>query len=540
MIGADAVVRALKQLEVTHVFGIVSIHNMPIFDAINRDGGITIIDCRHELGATHAADGYARVTGKLGIAIASTGPGTTNTVTGLYEAQYASSPVMLITGQAETAFYGKGQGYVHEAEQQLAMLRTVTRRAETCRMAEQIEETVLRVAEDMLSGRKSSGAVEIPIDLQYQEVTPSDMICQPRQVQMTGDIAAAAQLIADSSKRIIVAGGGVTTSGSESVLTALAEQLDAPVFTSHNGRGSIPEDHELCVGNLWQSRYLQRDISDADLTIAVGTRFQVGVGGGAATMKPPGKLLHIDIDAGVINLVHKADAAITGDLSEVLPALRDAINPEPADAAFVDKVKASAANMKQVLRDRIGPDYEGIMETIRAQLPRDGAIIRDTTVPAYNFANQLLPVYEPRTFIGPNSAAIGPGLPLAVGATVGTGEKTVVIHGDGGFMLHATELATAAQYQLPMVVCVFNDGGYGVLRGLQSRQFEGRVAETDLGYVDFASFAESMGVRGYTVETLDEFNAAFTDAMSAEGPALLNIDMRKLTPMQGSMLPADN
>jgi acetolactate synthase-1/2/3 large subunit len=186
----------------------------------------------------------------------------------------------------------------------------------------------------------------------------------------------------------------------------------------------------------------------------------------------------------------------------------------------------------------LGPDYEGILDAIRELAPRDTLIVRDTTVPAYNFVNQLLPIYGPRTFIGPNSAAIGPGLPLAVGAAAGTGKKTVVVHGDGGFMFHATELATAAQYQLPMVICVFNDGGYGVLRGLQSQQFEGRYSDTDLGVVDFAGLAESMGVTGVGVETLTEFKAAFGSAMDREGPTLLNIDMRKLIPMQGSILPA--
>ena len=172
MIGADAVVRAIKNLGTDHVFGIISIHNMPIFDAINRDGSIKIVDCRHEAAATHAVDGYARATGKIGIAIASTGPGTTNAVTGLYEAQYASSPVLLITGQAETAFYGKAQGYVHEAEQQIPMLKTVTRQAVSISKAQDIETTILDVGAKISQGRPSSGAVEIPIDLQYATVAP--------------------------------------------------------------------------------------------------------------------------------------------------------------------------------------------------------------------------------------------------------------------------------------------------------------------------------------------------------------------------------
>ena len=539
MIGADAVVRALNKMGVTHVFGIISIHNMPIFDAITRDGSIRIIDCRHEMAATHAADGYARATGKIGVAIASTGPGTTNTVTGLYEASYASSPVLLITGQAETGFYGKAQGYVHEAEAQLPMLQTVTRRAESIRLAAQIEATILSVASDITSGRPSSGAVEIPIDLQYARVEPAAAELRPVQPELTGDLDAAARLISESRKRIIIAGGGATCGGAAERITRLAEKLRAPVFMTPNGRGALPETHELVIGNLYASRQLHSDMTDADLTIAIGTRFQAGVGGANAALTPPGKLLHIDIDAAVIGRVHKTDVAIVADANDALMGIDAAINPEPADEAFVARVLASSRRLRETLVKRLGPDYAGIMTTIREVAPDDALIVRDTTVPAYNFVNQLLPILAPRTFIGPASAAIGPGLPLAVGAAAGSGRKTIVIHGDGGFMLHATELATAAQYRLPMVICVFDDGGYGVLRGLQSRQFDGRYCDTDLGVTDFAMMAESMGVTGVTVASLSDFQRAFRNAVNADEPVLLHIDMRKLEPMQGSLPPRD-
>ena len=165
--GADLIADALAQLEVEHVFAIVSIHNMPILDAINRLGKTQIIDVRHEQAGTHAADGYARASGKLGVMIASTGPGTSNTVTGLYEAQYGSSRVLVITGQAETAFYGKGLSYVHEAENQVPMLASVCRRVESPRHVDQLGNAFNAVVNDMFTGRGAPGALEIPIDLQY-------------------------------------------------------------------------------------------------------------------------------------------------------------------------------------------------------------------------------------------------------------------------------------------------------------------------------------------------------------------------------------
>src|SRR5512135_3254553 len=165
--GGEAVYETLRALGVDHVFGIVSVHNIPIYDAILRGGGITPISVRHEQGALHAADGYSRATGKLGVAIVSTGPGTTNGMTGLFEAAFASSRVLMITGQIDSTFYGKGKGFLHEAENQLPMLRTVTGQAESVRRTEHISETLVRVASGIMTGRPRPGAIEIPVDFQY-------------------------------------------------------------------------------------------------------------------------------------------------------------------------------------------------------------------------------------------------------------------------------------------------------------------------------------------------------------------------------------
>ncbi|MDH3643169.1 MAG: thiamine pyrophosphate-binding protein, partial [Gammaproteobacteria bacterium] len=242
--GADLIAHGLVDLGVEQVFGIVSIHNMPLFDAINRLGKTRIIDVRHEQAGTHAADGYARATGRMGVMIASTGPGTANTVSGLYEAQYASSKVLLITGQAETAFYGKGLGYVHEAESQVPMLRTVCRRVESPRHVNQLASALSAVVQDMHTGRGAPGALEIPIDLQYAAVEKVRVAALETpefapDEQMTAKIA---ERIRGTRRRVIVAGGGVIAGEGSAALMRLAEQLDAPVITSVDGRGAIPED----------------------------------------------------------------------------------------------------------------------------------------------------------------------------------------------------------------------------------------------------------------------------------------------------------
>src|SRR5439155_13233903 len=176
MTGGEAVAATLEALGVAHVFGIVSVHNIPIYDVIATRGAITTVSVRHEQAAVHAADGYARATGRLGVAIASTGPGTANAMGGLFEASFASSPVLLITGQVESRYYGQGRGFLHEAENQTDMLRSVTRRTESVRSTEEIPDALARVARDCLTGRRRPGAVEIPVDLQYRvaEVTIPD------------------------------------------------------------------------------------------------------------------------------------------------------------------------------------------------------------------------------------------------------------------------------------------------------------------------------------------------------------------------------
>jgi acetolactate synthase I/II/III large subunit len=537
--GADLIARGLAQMGVRHVFGIVSIHNMPLFDAINRLGETQIIDVRHEQAGTHAADGYARATGRMGVMIASTGPGTSNCVTGLYEAQYASSRVLLITGQAETAFYGKGVGYVHEAEAQVSMLRAVCRRVESPRHVGQLAMALTAVVADIHTGRAAPGALEIPIDLQYAEVDPATF-APPEVPEFAPDPKTVSQIVErllQARRRVIVVGGGVVAAGGAEALQRLAETLDAPVITSVDGRGALPEDHRLCIGNFYSSAGIYQAIRDADLTLAVGTRFAVGVDGQGARFKPPGSLIQIDIDPAVIGRTHRAEIGLAADARLALEALNgELVDVSGNDAQFNQTVLEARDGVRLAMRRRLGDDYGRIMDLMREKLPANGLFVRDQTIAAYNFGNQLFPIYQPRTSMNPASGAIGPGFPLALGAAVATGEQTLLVHGDGGFMFHATELATCAQYQLPLVICVFNDSGYGVLRWLQDTRF-GRINETDLGKVDFAKMADSMGVPGRRVGSVAEFGEALDAGMAAPGPYLIDVDMERFAPMEISVMP---
>jgi acetolactate synthase I/II/III large subunit len=531
MTGGEAVAAALEMLGVRHVFGIVSVHNLPIYDAIARRGTITAIGVRHEQAAAHAADGYARVTGELGVVIASTGPGTTNTMTGLFEASFASSPVLLVTGQVDSGYLGKAKGVLHEAEHQRLMLSSLCRRVETVRRTEDIGRAVITVAEDIRAGRPQPGAVEIPIDQQYRraEVTMPSRRTAAAYLPDANDLSKVADALAAATRPVLWAGGGVVSAGAGPALVALAERLRAPVVTTIEGRGSIPEDHPLCLGALTTSPPVEDVVSGADLVLAVGTRFQ-----GSSTrnwrLSFGGTLAHLDADPAVIGRNYPTALPVVGDARIGLELLLESVGEVSTDPGHAEKARA-AASARCDARAGVGADHCQIMDAIRRHAPRESVIVRDATVPAYVWGDRLLPILRPRTSIRPASAAIGPGLPLALGAAAGSGHPAVLIAGDGGFMLHVGELTTAVQHALPVVICLFNDRGYGVLRGIEARQFEGRNFGVDLTTPDFPALAASMGVQATRVADPVEFEARFREAIASGRPALLDIDLLALSPL---------
>jgi acetolactate synthase-1/2/3 large subunit len=530
--GGQAVHDALVKLGVTHVFGIPSVHNLPTFDAILNGGKITPIITRHEQAAVHAADGYARASGKLGVALCSTGPGTTNTVTGIYEAGFASSPVLVLTGQNESTDYGKGRAAGHEHENQLPMLQTVARAVGSPKYTKDLAPTVFRVAADIMNGRPQPGAIEMPIDIQYgtTDVPVGEPIVvhlvAPNQAVIDDTVA----LLGETRRRVIIAGGGVISGGASEAVQELAEKLNAPVFVSGNGRGAIPDDHELAMGTIFNRQPTRQVLQDTDVVIAIGTRLRGTI---ATWGSLPGKLVHIDVDPQVHGLVAQADISVIADAKEATRALLNAMNAEPGDGDFLSRLQGVRKEQESNTRERIGSDMAGIMDHIRAGMDRDSVFVRDMTMPAYAWGNEWFPILAPHTTMNPNSGAIGPGLPLANGAAVASGKKTVVIHGDGGVMVHIGELSTAAQHQIPIVLIVFTDGGYGVLRGIQGQMFEGRNIGVDLATPNFATLARGMGVSGEQVKGFEAFKSAFDRAMSVPGPYVIDVDLRTLEAMKG-------
>ncbi|WP_051265651.1 thiamine pyrophosphate-binding protein [Nakamurella lactea] len=530
--GGDAVVAALRALQVDVVFGVASIHNLPILDAIARGGEIRVINVRHEQAAVHAADGFSRVTGRLGVAITSTGPGAANSMGGLFEAGFASSRVLMLTGQVESRFYGQGKAFLHEAEHQLPMLATITRQAWSVRRGADIIETVVAAGRAAQAGRPAPTAVEIPVDLQYAVAERLVAECPPI-VATTPDperVQAAADLLSVAQRPLIWAGGGVNHAGAAAVLRKFAERWSIPVVTSTAGRGSLPEDHPLCLGSLITDEPLREVVASADVVLAVGTHFQMYTTG-FWQLPLTDRLIHLDADPTVIGRTYPAEVSLVADARLGLAAIADTVAETRAEPGWLTLAQKAAHAARDSALERLGPDHRGILDSVRRHLPRDGVVVRDATVPAYAWGDRLLPIYVDRTSLNPVSAAIGPGLPLAVGAAVGTGRRTFVMHGDGGIMLSIGELATIAQFDLPITVCVFNDRGYGILRGIQSATFGGAQNDVDLATPDFTMLGTAMGLPSRYVDSVETFDAAFAESVHQPGPMLIEIDLTKLQPM---------
>ncbi|MEE3256867.1 MAG: thiamine pyrophosphate-binding protein, partial [Actinomycetota bacterium] len=516
--GGQAVAETLASIGVTRVFGIVSVHNLPIYDALSLHPNIEVTNVRHEQAAAHAADAYSRVTGSLGVILTSTGPGAVNALPGIYEAAFVSSQLLMITGQIETRFRGKAKGFLHEFEKQPDMLRSVCRAVASVQYTEDISKDIAGVVDDIRRGRPQPGAVEIPIDLQYRTAEVR-IVGSPETQRLTPDdslLDQAAELLQRSERPVIWAGGGVNISGAATELTALAERIGAPVTTTIEGRGSIPEDHELSLGFRTDRVVGMEIFEEADAVFAVGTRFQ-NYATRVWSLPMPENLIHDDVDPGVIWRNYPAAVAIVGDAKLALQGMLDRIEGGNIDEQFVDRCRKIKAADEQAVNEEIGPDHSQIVSTIRRLLPDECPVVRDSTVPNYTWGNRLLQIVRSRTSIRPAAVAIGPGLPLAMGAAIGSGVHALLVQGDGGLQLSIGELSACAEHQIPVVVLVFNDSGYNILRIIQDNVL-GHKHGTELPRVDFFAVAQGKGVDGVRVPGVDQFEPALERAVGGCGP----------------------
>jgi acetolactate synthase-1/2/3 large subunit len=546
--GGDAVVDVLEQAGVEVVFGIPSVHNLPIYDAIRRRGTIRAITVRHEQGAAGAADGYARVTGKLGVFITSTGPGAANAMGGLLEALVSGSPVLHLTGQVETEFLDGGRGFIHEVPHQPEMLGSLSKAVHRAETSDAIASVVASAISQALSAPRGPVSVELPIDLQYDEATPVPdaevaRILAPAEVPLPDpvDLSRAIELVQASCRPLVWAGGGVVSSGAEADVAELVHRLGAGLLTSPNGRGVLSEDDPSCIGNLSWDPDVRALCADADVLVAVGTRYQ-GPNTENWKMPLPGTIVQIDVVPERSALNYEATVAVRGDAAAVVRAMLAGLDDERLglEEGWPERVAGAAGAARSRLRHVIGAQ-EGLLDELSTAIGPVVVVVKDATIPAYTWGNRLLPVVRSRAAVMPNGFAIGLGIAHALGAgaaavmAAGTGHAhpVVLMAGDGGVMLAISELATLAAEQLPVVVIVFCDGGYGILRNIQDKQYgedDGRIG-VELGAPDFVALAGALGVGGTRVSTTAEFGKAVREALRGPGPHLVEVDLNAIGPM---------
>ncbi|MFF4829519.1 thiamine pyrophosphate-binding protein [Streptomyces sp. NPDC001312] len=529
--GGDLLVAHLKSLGIDTVFGIVSVHNLPLVEAVDRE--LRFVPVRHEATAVNAADAYGRARGSIGCALTSTGTGAGNAAGSLIEALASGTAVLHVTGQIESAYLGGGRGYIHETKDQLGMLTAVSTYAATVGSTQDAGRLLREASAAALTAPGGPASVEWPIDLQYaaQQDTGEAPTGAAAPVPDPAALAAGGELLASARRPLIWAGGGANTAREE--LLALLEATGAGLFTSNSGRGSVPEDHPLVIGNFATTPAGRALLADADVLVTVGTHFRSNETADYG-LKLPGAHIQIDIDEAALGRVHPARHALHGDASTVLPALTQAA--VRADADWSARVTAVREDVRATLHDSIGPQAT-VCDALAAALPRGAVVARDVTIPSSSWGNRLLPIHDPRANIFPRGGGIGQGLGMGIGAALARPDvPTVVIAGDGGLAVHLGELLTVAQERPRLTLIVFNDGGYGVLRNMQDKYAE-RRSGVDLYTPDFQQLAAACSLAYARIATEADAAPVLDAALGSDGPTLVEVDLDALGPMKNPFTP---
>ncbi|MFB6751227.1 thiamine pyrophosphate-binding protein [Streptomyces sp. NPDC056353] len=531
--GGGLLTAHLKSLGVDTVFGIVSVHNLPLVEAVEADPELRFVPVRHEASAVNAADAYGRARGSIGCALTSTGTGAGNAAGSLIEALSSGTAVLHITGQVESAHFGSGRGFIHETKDQLGMLAAVSAYAATVTSARDAGRVLREASAAALAVPGGPASVEWPIDLQYaaQEDDGETVPLAEPPVPDPSELAAARELLASARRPLIWAGGGANTARDQ--LLALLEATGAGLLTSNSGRGAVPEDHEQVVGNFATTPAGRALLADADVLVTVGTHFRSNETADYG-LRLPGAHIQIDADAAALGRVYPARHGLHGDARTVLPSLTE--TAVRADADWTDRVRRVRDEVRAALHDGIGPQA-AICDALAGALPRGSVVARDVTIPSSAWGNRLLPIHDPRANVFPRGGGIGQGLAMGIGAALARPDQpTVVIAGDGGLAVHLGELLTLAQERPRLTLVVFNDGGYGVLRNMQATYTE-RRSGVDLFTPDFARLAAACSLPYARIGDASEAAKVIDAAVASDGPTLVEVDLAALGPMKNPFTP---
>ncbi|HEY9279529.1 MAG TPA: thiamine pyrophosphate-binding protein [Eoetvoesiella sp.] len=525
----DAIADFLSHCGVQTAFGVISIHNMPILDAIAAQKKIRFVSARGEAGATNMADACARSTGTLGVVLTSTGTAAGNAAGAMVEALTAGTPLLHLTGQIEARFLDRDMAYIHEAPDQLSMLRAVSKGAFRVRCAQTALATVKQAVQLALTAPTGPVSVEIPIDIQQTVIDKSeDVSSLPIATFMPDDVAMRnlADALSKAKRPLLWLGGGARHAGEE---VARLAQLGFGVITSTQGRGILAEDSPASLGAFTVQPAVEDFYQHCDAMLVVGSRLR-----GNETfnykLKLPRALYRVDVDAGANGRCYPNDLFVHGDAKVVLGRLADCLEGRLQVASdFAGALLEARRQAEQSVRASLGP-YTELVDELQKALGRNFNWVRDVTLSNSIWGNRLLQIFSPLAGVHALGGGIGQGMPMAIGSAIGATQaeidrKTVCLAGDGGFILNLGELATAVQERANMVILLMNDQGYGVIRNIQDVHYGGRNHYVDLHTPDYSALAASIKLPHQRVSNLQDFPAVFSSALSTQGPFLLEVDM---------------
>jgi acetolactate synthase I/II/III large subunit len=535
MTGGQAAVKSLKEEGVEFVFGVPGVQVMHIFDALYDEPEIRLVTVRHEQSAIYMADGYARVKGKPGVGVVVPGPGVQNASAALGTAYASSSPVLLLAGQVVTKDLGRDRGVLHEINDQLDIVRPVTKWCRRVMTAQEIPGAIHEAFRQMRTGRPRPVEVEIPWDV-LGTSGEIGLFAGVEELNPRPDpegIRRAAELLLSSEKPLLWAGGGVILSDASQEFTELCEILNAAAGTTPEGKGAISEDHPFSLGCAYYGFGAVRQAAPrADVLLAVGTRLTGLMYAGTAP-KEPQRLIHVDADPAVIGKNYPAEVALVGDAKDTLKALLDVLRREQTPQAGRERWKPSElAGMHEGHRDWLKREASlqfDIIRTLREGLGDDAILVAGVTNVGY-WCNLAYPVRRPRTFITSSYfATLGYAFPTALGAKIAAPDRPVVcVVGDGGFLYACGELATAVRYGINLITVVFTDNAFGSTKRDQEINFRNRVWGTDLNNPDFAGLAELFGARGMKAEP-HQLGKALSEALALRQPVVIEVPVPTMT-----------
>ena len=520
MTGGQALAKALYREGVRVIFGVPGVQLYHFMDGLYDEPGIRFIATRHEQAAAYMAFGYSRASGCIGTALVVPGPGLFNAAAGVGTAYAASCPVLVVSGQIPRDKIGLKGGELHEVDDQLDVIRPVTKWASRVLYPADVPTAVHEAMRHLKTGRPRPVEIEIPWDTMsdeadveleepgvYEPLSPS-----PESVRE------GARVLAESSWPLIWAGGGVVSADASEALQRVAEHLQSPVVTTAEGKAAISDRHYLSMGvRGFRPDSLDRLLAECDVILAVGTRF-------ADTGFPRDmKVVQIDVDGDEIGRNHPNTVGVLGDagrsLEELYRLLSSSTLPRPSRREELEAVRSARSDPSVQVEPQ-----GSFVRAIRAAMPDDGILVEGVTQVGYQ-CRVVYPVYAPRSYLNSSYFGnLGYAYPTALGAKVGRPDRAVVaVSGDGGFLFNSQEMATAVKSGINAVVIVFNDNAYGNVLRDQMTIFHGRVIGSKLHNPDFVKLAGAYGVRGVRAEGPEQLEAALREALGIEAPSLIEV-----------------